>query len=122
MATYTEPDTTSKKIEKVKPMLPFIVGGASVLFMALKGLRRGNGGDFKRHSHSALEHVHEHVHVTHYRNDSDKGVGGWDHLTAEHRHAHNHPAVDHAHRPHRDFDKEHRSEAHVHDHEHPLGE
>jgi hypothetical protein len=30
--------------------------------------------------------------------------------------------MEHSHRPHRDVEAEHRTEAHVHDHAHPLGE
>jgi hypothetical protein len=76
----------------------------------------------KSHFHAAVEHEHEHVHVTHNRIDPEKGVGGWEHLTATHSHKHNHAAMEHDHRPHRHPDAEHRSEAHVHDHDHPIGE
>jgi hypothetical protein len=76
----------------------------------------------QRHSHGALVHDHEHFHVTHNRTDPGKGVGGWEHLTANHSHSHNHASMDHVHRPHRNFDVEHHQEAHVHDHDHPASE
>ena len=99
-----------------------IAGAFFVLSRFLGGKStRGKGGLTARdHFHEALEHEHEHVHVTHERTDPDKGVGGWAHLTAQHSHLHNHASLEHSHRPHRDFNSEHRREAHVHDHEHPT--
>jgi hypothetical protein len=123
MATYTEDSTytTDKKpIDKVLPVLPFVLGGASFLFMLLKTLHKSDPRGFKAHSHEAMEHSHAHVHVTHNLQDHEKSTGGWQHLTAEHDHPHNHAATEHSHRPHRNFDKEHAQEAHVHDHEHPT--
>ena len=117
MAIHTE---EKKPVEKVLPVLPFLIGGASALLMLLKGLHKGDPRGFKLHGHEALEHVHGHVHVTHNRRDDAKKVGGWQHLTSEHSHPHNHPALEHSHRPHRDFEAEHSHEAHVHDHEHPT--
>jgi hypothetical protein len=112
------------------PKLPFllITAGLAIAFLALltRKVRSGRGGlqlaapGFKTHPHSAMEHEHEHVHVTHNRTDLEKGVGGWEHLTAVHSHGHNHAALDHSHRPHRNARREHAAEAHVHDHEHPL--
>ena len=121
MAIHTEPHTAEKKpVEKLLPILPFVIGGASFALMLLKGLHKGDSKGFKSHSHEALEHVHAHVHVTHNRHDDDKKVGGWQHLTSEHSHPHNHPALEHSHRPHRDLEAEHDKEAHIHDHEHPT--
>ena len=73
------------------------------------------------HHHDALEHSHEHLHVTHQRTDEGRGVGGWQHLTASHNHRHNHAALRHSHRPHRNLESEHREEAHLHDHDNPTG-
>jgi hypothetical protein len=122
MATDTHETFTDQKkpIEKLIPVLPFVVGGASFAFMLLKGLHKGDPRGFKAHSHEAIEHAHAHVHVTHNLQNDEKATGGWQHLTAEHTHPHNHTATEHSHRPHRDFDKEHAQEAHVHDHEHPT--
>jgi hypothetical protein len=122
MATYTEPAYTGEKkaIEKLLPVLPFVLGGASFMFMMLKGMHRRDTRGFRAHNHDAMEHSHAHVHVTHNLHESERKVGGWQHLTAEHEHRHNHAAMEHSHRPHRDFDKEHAQEAHVHDHEHPT--
>jgi hypothetical protein len=122
MATYTEETSTTEKkpIDKLMPVLPFVLGGASFLFMLLKGLHKSDPRGFKSHNHDAMEHSHAHVHVTHNLQDHDKSTGGWQHLTAEHEHPHNHNAMEHSHRPHRNFDKEHAQEAHVHDHEHPT--
>ena len=119
-------DKVSDKMNERKDMLksagPLI--GIAVAFIALTKLFGGKSkhgsAAFKEHSHEALQHHHEHVHVTHNRTDPDKGVGGWEHLTAEHSHLHNHAALDHSHRPHRDVEEEHRHEAHVHDHDHPT--
>jgi hypothetical protein len=112
------------------PKLPFlliaaVLGIAFFAFLARK-MRSGRGGTplsapgFRSHPHEAMRHEHEHVHVTHNRTDTEKGVGGWEHLTAVHSHGHNHAAIDHSHRPHRDVSSEHRVEAHIHDHEHPT--
>ena len=68
---------------------------------------------WERHDHAAVVHAHEHVHVTHNRNEM---TGGFDHLSSEHEHDHDHAKVAHAHFPHRDFEQEHRYEAHDHDH------
>jgi len=72
---------------------------------------------FKGQSHPLVSHTHEHAHVTHYTNASQ--LGGVDHLLSVHEHLHNHAAMEHAHLPHRNEDKEHRREAHIHDHSHP---
>jgi hypothetical protein len=117
-------DTNSSNQSKFKPIpkVPLVLGGGlGVLFLLSKVLGRGNGTASKSHRHDSLEHVHEHVHVTHNLNEPDKAVGGWQHLTAGHSHPHNHLALEHSHRPHRNFESEHRSEAHIHDHEHPTG-
>ena len=106
------------------PLLPVLLFASGVLvFVATRliGAVTGkNKAGFKIHHHDALNHEHEHVHVTHNRTDPDLGVGGWEHLTAEHSHPHNHAELDHSHRPHRNAEEEHRHEAHVHDHEHPM--
>ena len=108
---------------QVMSKAPMIAGGVAGLFLVTRVMKaifgRGKPG-FKNHYHEALEHSHEHVHVTHDRTDPDKGVGGWEHLTSTHSHRHNHAALEHSHRPHRNLDKEHQGEAHVHDHEHPT--
>jgi hypothetical protein len=111
-----------KSRSKTMPRLPLLAlgAGATVLIVSkIPGLRGRKGPEFKSHFHSALDHDHEHVHVTHNRSNEQRGVGGWEHLTALHSHRHNHASMEHSHRPHRDFDAEHRHEAHVHDHEHP---
>jgi hypothetical protein len=78
-------------------------------------------GGFDPHYHNATEHQHEHAHVTHNRREGpDMAVGEWEHLTSTHSHSHNHPAIEHAHLPHRDAEHEHLGEAHIHDHEHPT--
>ena len=43
MATYTEETFTDQKkpIEKLLPVLPFVIGGASFALMLLKGLHKG---------------------------------------------------------------------------------
>lgn len=46
-------------------------------------------------------------------------IGG--HLSAAHRHPHDHAELSHAHLPHRHFEEEHAGEAHVHDHAAPAG-
>jgi hypothetical protein len=119
----TETRTDNKTGMNRVPMLPLILaGGAGLVVIAARARNtmRSKGTAFKRHQHDALEHTHEHVHVTHNRSEPGKPVGGWQHLTAEHIHAHNHPGLEHSHRPHKDFSSEHRSEAHIHDHEHPT--
>lgn len=123
MATYTEEPAypaRKKPIDRLMPMLPFALGGASFVLMLLKGLHKSDPRGFKTHNHEAVEHSHAHVHVTHNLHEEDRKAGGWQHLTAEHDHPHNHAAMEHAHRPHRNLDKEHAQEAHVHDHEHPT--
>jgi catechol 2,3-dioxygenase-like lactoylglutathione lyase family enzyme len=67
------------------------------------------------HDHPAVEHGHEHMHVTHYHRPEEDVS----HLVASHTHGHNHPAVSHDHEPHEDADKEHLREAHIHDHARP---
>jgi hypothetical protein len=72
---------------------------------------------FQGHTHGPLSNVHEHFHVTHY------AAGGSptaiEHLSSMHEHLHNHAALEHAHVPHRNVDREHEHEVHVHDHAHP---
>lgn len=68
---------------------------------------------WQEHNHEALAHSHRHYHVTHNFNER---VGGFDHLSSEHDHEHDHAPLIHAHFPHQNFDDEHRGEAHVHDH------
>ena len=111
------------KVDKdtLKQKLPMILAAGGGLSLLLLGKLRSSGKVKEElHHHGSLDHVHEHVHVTHNRTDDDKGVGGWEHLTASHSHRHDHASLDHSHRPHRDFDKEHRSEAHIHDHDEPY--
>lgn len=103
-------------------MLPLMAGGVLMSLLVGKLLRRKRHVRTERHDHGALVHDHDHVHVTHNRTDPGKGVGGWEHLTATHSHLHDHAPLEHSHRPHRNFLKEHRSEAHVHDHEEPVSE
>ncbi len=74
--------------------------------------------DFEGHTHDAMVHNHEHLHVTHYLHAGARGT--LEHLLANHRHEHNHAAVTHAHLPHEDEAREHRREAHIHDHAHPA--
>jgi hypothetical protein len=82
--------------------------------------KRSHIGDYVSHDHSELLHTHEHAHVTHNRRQGPDMVWGeWEHLTATHEHAHNHPSVTHAHLPHEDAAHEHLGESHVHDHAHP---
>ena len=71
--------------------------------------------DFEQHQHDELVHDHEHWHVTH-----NYKAGGFEHLSWKHSHAHDHPAVEHAHVPHEDFESEHVGEAHDHDHGEPV--
>jgi hypothetical protein len=105
--------------------LPFLAAAVGVVMVVARFFKGKKGGAHtevytEAHRHEALDHEHEHVHVTHNRTDPEKGVGGWEHLTATHSHRHNHAAMEHVHRPHRHFDAEHRMEAHVHSHEHPI--
>ena len=67
----------------------------------------------QKHSHEAVVHGHEHIHVTHYARHGEETT----HLEAVHEHEHNHPALDHTHEAHEDQEKEHPREAHIHDHE-----
>jgi|SRR5690606_22933550 len=119
-------ESTSSQINSDQMKLPIIAAGFGLFLLVAKFVFKKLFGRkhvrTRAHFHEAVEHDHEHVHVTHNRTDPTRGVGGWEHLTATHRHRHNHAAVEHTHRPHRNLDAEHRHEAHVHDHEHPLGE
>lgn len=107
------------------PAVMLVAAGAVALtqkdriMSEIKSRRRGV--PVVSHTHGAMLHEHEHVHVTHSRRDFGKGVGGWEHLTAAHSHRHNHAPLVHTHRPHRDFESEHGREAHIHDHEQPEG-
>ena len=115
-------ETRTSEQSKFKPVtaIPIAIAGIGGLFLLKKILFHENGNGFKSHGHDALDHLHEHVHVTH--NLHEPAVeGGWQHLTAAHSHRHNHLALEHSHRPHRNFESEHRKEAHIHDHEHPAG-
>jgi hypothetical protein len=83
--------------------------------------KRAHMVDFVEHSHEALTHIHDHYHITHNKREGlDEVMGEWEHLTAHHDHAHNHPALKHSHAPHENAEHEHLGEAHVHDHEHPT--
>ena len=112
----------------MKGWFPFVavglvLGGVAfgVRSLAWEVKKRAHIGSFEPHHHTALEHVHEHAHVTHNRRQgADIAVGEWDHLTAQHDHSHNHPALDHSHLPHQDAEHEHLGEAHIHDHQHPT--
>lgn len=70
---------------------------------------------FEDHTHEAVVHSHRHFHVTHNATD-----GGFEHLSSAHEHEHDHPALQHAHIPHEDFESEHAGEAHTHDHGEPV--
>lgn len=73
---------------------------------------------FENHTHPAIVHSHDHIHMTHH---ARHGAGGEvEHLTSDHTHDHNHPALEHAHTPHENPDREHEHEAHIHDHAHPT--
>ncbi len=107
-------------LSQLKKMAPMALAAFGGLFLLLK--KRSSGPPkVETHYHSPLEHAHEHVHVTHNRTDEERGVGGWEHLTASHSHLHNHASLEHSHRPHRNFDKEHATEAHIHNHDDPVG-
>lgn len=106
-----------------RTMMPLLFAGVAVLAVLGRVISKGaknSSAEFKNHSHGAIEHTHDHVHVTHERSDPGKPVGGWTHLTAEHSHRHNHASLEYSHRPHRDLESEHSREAHIHDHEHPT--
>src|SRR5215217_6286368 len=126
MSTYEPQDKLQEVRSKVAstPTAIWAIPGAIGAVLLLKRLLGSVNSDdhyrVERHHHEALQHDHEHVHVTHERTDDSEAVGGWAHLTASHKHDHNHPAVAHEHRPHRSFEAEHRREAHVHDHGHPT--
>ena len=62
---------------------------------------------FEQHDHPALAHNHGHYHVTHNFNEAS---GGFVHLSSRHEHEHDHSALNHAHYPHENFDKEHEGE------------
>jgi hypothetical protein len=115
----TQRESTGNRIKQFAPMLA--AGGGALLLMLFKKARGSRGPKLETHYHGPLDHVHEHVHVTHNRTDDLKGVGGWQHLTASHSHRHNHASLEHTHRPHRHFEEEHRTEAHIHDHDEPVG-
>jgi hypothetical protein len=68
------------------------------------------------HQHEAVVHQQEHAHLVHYEQHGTT----WEHLTATHGHAHNHPLVEHDHEAHQDPEKEHLREGHIHDHAHPT--
>lgn len=72
---------------------------------------------YQMHTHEAMVHKHEHIHVVHHARG---GPGGEiEHLTAVHDHSHNHAALEHAHEPHENREREHTHEDHIHDHSHP---
>jgi hypothetical protein len=112
----------------MKVLLPLVGLGAAAAVVAAN--RRDLGWEVKKHSHlggfeehfhEAKQHQHQHTHITHNRRQGpDMAVGEWEHLTAVHEHAHNHPSLGHAHLPHQDAEHEHLGEAHIHDHEHPT--
>jgi hypothetical protein len=83
-------------------------------------LQRTEGhGDQPEHVDAAVEHSHDHYHVSHHH----KGgvLGEWDHRTAWHTHAHNHAALTHSHDYSADDEaQEHGKEAHIHDHVAPT--
>lgn len=114
----SQTSSVGSRIKQIGPIIAAVGGG--LMLMLLKKAKR-HGVKVETHYHPALDHVHEHVHVTHNRTDDEKGVGGWEHLTASHSHRHDHASLEHTHRPHRHFDKEHRTEAHIHDHDEPVG-
>ena len=72
---------------------------------------------FEQHTHEAIVHSHDHVHVTHNWSDQARTFM---HLSSAHDHDHDHAELSHAHLPHQDFDAEHRGEAHDHDHGAPV--
>ncbi|HVE75973.1 MAG TPA: hypothetical protein VND22_04295 [Actinomycetota bacterium] len=72
---------------------------------------------WESHHHQAIVHTHSHYHVTHNFNDM---TGGFDHLSSQHSHEHDHPEVTHSHYPHQNFENEHVHEAHIHDHDVPV--
>lgn len=72
---------------------------------------------FQPHRHEELVHEHEHVHITHHAKGGNPDI---EHLMSQHSHRHDHPALQHAHIPHENFEQEHMHEAHVHDHEMPV--
>jgi hypothetical protein len=56
---------------------------------------------YEEHSHDSMTHEHDHYHITHNKREgADAAIGEWEHLTAQHTHAHNHPGMVHSHEPH----------------------
>jgi hypothetical protein len=74
---------------------------------------------FEHHRHDAVVHSHEHWHVTH---NFSEMAGTFEHLASQHAHAHDHAELEHSHYPHRDFESEHKGEAHEHYHADPVGD
>lgn len=72
---------------------------------------------WEEHEHEPVTHTHSHVHVTHNFREM---TGGFEHLSSEHDHEHDHAGLSHRHFPHEDFEREHQGEAHVHDHGEPV--
>jgi hypothetical protein len=71
------------------------------------------------HTHPAIEHTHDHWHVSHHHtgglNDDFAHRASW------HTHAHNHAPLTHSHDYSRtDEERDHDKEAHVHDHTAPT--
>ena len=74
---------------------------------------------FEQHRHDAVVHSHEHWHVTH---NFSEMAGTFEHLASLHAHEHDHAELEHSHYPHRDFESEHKGEAHEHYHADPVGD
>ena len=104
----------------MRPWLPFIALGVLLVAAVTAGRQmKKRSGAFDKHAHPGMEHAHDHAHVTHNRHE-DANVAEWEHLTSQHGHSHNHPALEHAHVAHKDVEHEHLGEAHIHDHAHPT--
>jgi hypothetical protein len=71
----------------------------------------------EQHTHDAVVHDHDHWHVTHNWSETART---FEHLASRHSHEHDHAALEHAHAPHADVEREHAGEAHVHDHDDPV--
>lgn len=81
--------------------------------------RTEGDGKAGTHTHPAVEHSHDHWHVSHHHTG---GLGDdFEHRAWWHTHAHNHNAITHSHDySQQDEEQHHAKEAHIHDHADPT--
>jgi hypothetical protein len=88
----------------------------------MSDVRQGTEGEGKEpeHTHPAIEHSHDHWHVSHHHKGGLLG-DDFEHRASWHTHAHNHAPLTHGHDySQEEEERDHAKEAHIHDHTAPT--